>query len=313
MDFLAAIGIFVRVVESGSFTAAARQVNGSTAQISRAVAFLEKQLGVRLLNRTTRHIGMTESGERYFHRAKSILADIEHASAEARNSLAKPYGKLRIHAMPSLGLSYLTSSIVKYQISNPEVKVELTLSERFPNLIEDGIDISLMATPDLPNSTYISKPLGRNYSILVASPDYVSTHCMPSTVAELSAHSCLTLNAPNSIPEKWRLHGPDGERAHVIPASPFQVNMPDAMRFALLAGAGIGPLTLHSAIDDLRRGTLVQVLPKYRVNALTVYALYTSKRYLDAKISTFIQHLHALALPSFEPAAQAFDDLVLAD
>jgi DNA-binding transcriptional LysR family regulator len=151
--FFAAIGIFVRVVESGSFTAAARQVNGSTAQISRAVAFLERQLGVRLLNRTTRHIGMTESGERYFKRAKTILADIEHASAEARNRLAKPYGKLRVHAMPSLGLRYLTSAMVQYQVSNPDVKIELTLSERFPNLIEDGIDVSLMATADLPTSS----------------------------------------------------------------------------------------------------------------------------------------------------------------
>ncbi|CAG9234559.1 LysR family transcriptional regulator [Burkholderia vietnamiensis] len=309
MDFFAAIGIFVRVVESGSFTAAARQVNGSTAQISRAVAFLERQLGVRLLNRTTRHIGMTESGERYFKRAKTILADIEHASAEARNRLAKPYGKLRVHAMPSLGLRYLTSAMVQYQVSNPDVKIELTLSERFPNLIEDGIDVSLMATADLPTSSYVSKALGGNYSVLVASPDYVQRSGMPSTVTDLAAHSCLTLNAPNSAPEKWRLHGPDGEHAHLVQASPFQVNMPDAMRFALLAGAGIGPLTLHSAIDDLRRGTLVRVLPEYRVNALTVYALYTSKRYLDAKVSTFVQHLHGIALPAFEP----LDTLVAAN
>ena len=160
MDMLENMRLFVRVVEAGSFTAVAKEIDATTAQVSRAVSNLEAHVQTRLLHRTTRHLGLTESGERYFERAKSILAEIDYANAEARNALLRPSGKMRIHAMTGLGQSHVVSSIVRYQEDNPDVSVELTLAQRMPNLVEEGYDVSIVTASQLPDSGYVAQTCG---------------------------------------------------------------------------------------------------------------------------------------------------------
>ncbi|MGV4689117.1 LysR family transcriptional regulator [Burkholderia pseudomallei] len=301
MDMLDNMRLFVRVVEAGSFTAVAKEIDATTAQVSRAVSNLEAHVQTRLLHRTTRHLGLTESGQRYFERAKSILAEIDYANAEARNALLRPSGKLRIHAMTGLGQSHVVSSIVRYQEDNPDVSVELTLAQRMPNLVEEGYDVSIVSASHLPDSGYVAQTCGTSCSVLVASREYLARHGTPTTPDDLAKHVCLRLDTPASPGGEWRLERDDGdETVYALPPAPFQANVPDALSVAVRAGRGIGSIALYTALDDIREGRLVRVLPNYRLDTLGVYAVYATRRYLDAKIRTFLDHLRTTLAPALE-------------
>src|ERR1700732_3242265 len=152
MDTLQNMRVFMRIVEDGSFTAAARHLNSTTAHVSRAISDLEAHLRTRLLNRTTRRIAMTEAGERYLQRCNQILAYVDEAEAEASDAHARPSGTLRIHAMNSLGQRYVLPVIARYQQAYSEVNVELTLAQRIPDLFDEGYDVSIVMATDLPDS-----------------------------------------------------------------------------------------------------------------------------------------------------------------
>lgn len=297
MDMLENMRLFVRVVESGGFTAAAQQIDGTTARVSRAVSHLEQHLGVRLLYRTTRHLALTESGKRYFERCQGILYELDFADAEARNTLQRPQGQLSLHCVMGFGQAHVIPAVVQYQKLNPDVSIDLTLSQSMPNLIEEGYDLSLTAVPALADSAYVSQTLGSSYSILVAAPAYLEAHGMPERTTDLASHRCLTICSPNVISSAWQLEGRHDNVRVDIPASPFRVNMPEAMRYALRAGTGIGPLSVYSALEDIRGGELVRVLPQYRLQILNVYAVYPSRRYLDAKVSSFVEYLRETVTP----------------
>ncbi len=299
MDMLENMRLFVRVVEAGSFTAVAKEIAATTAQVSRAVSNLEAHVQTRLLHRTTRHLGLTESGQRYFERAKSILTEIDYANAEARNALLLPSGRMRIHAMTGLGQSHVVPAVVRYQEDNPEVSVDLTLAQRMPNLVEEGYDVSIVTASQLPDSGYVAQTCGESCSVLVASREYLARHGAPKTPEDLRKHVCLRLDTPSSPGGEWRLERDDGdEQRFELPTSPFQVNVPDALAVALRSGRGIGSIALYTAIDDLRSGRLVRVLPNYRLHTIHVYAVYVSRRYLDAKTRTFLDHLRTTLTPA---------------
>lgn len=312
MDMLENMRTFVRVAQAGSFTAVAKQTDVAIAQVSRAIASLEEYAQTRLLHRTTRKIALTDSGRRYFERVSSILSDVDQANAEARNALVRPYGRLRIHTMPGLGQSHVTASIVAYQERFTDVSVEITYSQRMPNLVEEGYDISILTASSLPDSAYIAHTYGKSHSILVASRDYLDTHGTPSTPADLDAHACLRLDTPAEPNGEWLLHGEDGSVVpHSVLMAPFQVNAPEAMMVALRAGRGIGSLAIYSALDELRSGRLVRVLPDYRLQLLDVYAIYVSRQFMDAKVRTFLDHLRSTLPPALGADEQALEAMAM--
>ncbi|WP_176053152.1 LysR family transcriptional regulator [Paraburkholderia caribensis] len=291
MDKVANMRVFSKVVEMGSFTAVANQLNSSAGNVSRAVSALEDELSTRLIQRTTRRIAVTESGNRYYRRCKQILADIDLADAEARGTVNEPRGVLRVHVIPGLGQTHVTTAIIAYRERHPAVCVELTLSQSIPDLISDQLDVSIIAATALPDSAYISQIIGRSRSILVASPTYLKNNGSPETLDDLSKHSCVRLNTPAYSPNEWNFSCDSGDVVFSPPASNFVVNDHEAMSVALRAGAGIGLLTIYSVIDDLRCGTLVRVLPDLKTRPRNVYAIYPSRQYLDAKIKTFVEFL----------------------
>ncbi|AFQ48654.1 LysR family transcriptional regulator [Burkholderia sp. A9] len=310
MDMLENMRTFVRVVQAGSFTAVAKQTDVAIAQVSRAVSSLEEYAQTRLLNRTTRRIALTDNGRRYFERLVSILGDVDQANAEARNALVRPYGRLRVHTMPGLGQSHVTGAVVAYQAAFPEVAVEITYSQRMPNLVEDGYDISVVTASSLPDSGYIAHTYGRCYSVLVASKAYLDQHGIPLNPAELASHTCLRLDTPADASDEWLLHGACGDVvSHAVLAAPFQANAPEALAIALRAGMGIGSLAIYSVIDDLRSGKLVRVLPDYRLTMLDVYAMYISRQFMDAKIRTFLDHLRMTLSPALEADENALNSI----
>ncbi len=291
MDTIQNMRMFVRVVEAGSFTAVANENDMATAQISRAVSSLEKQLRATLLRRTTRHLSPTEAGARYYERAKAILAELDYAEGEARNAVTTASGHLRVHSSPGLAQRFVTAALVAYQADHPDVSVELSIEQDVPNLVENGFDVSLMCASQLPDSGYVARALGTTHSVLVASPGYLARRGEPNQPADLGNHVLLRLSSPVAPANEWHLESSDGAVVVSVDASPFQVNTPDALADALRSGMGIGALAAYNVIDDLRSGALIRVLPQYRLRAFNVYAVHAPGRYPDAKVRTLIEHL----------------------
>ncbi|WP_050462197.1 LysR family transcriptional regulator [Herbaspirillum autotrophicum] len=291
MDTLQNMRVFMRVVDAGSFTAAAQQMELTTAHVSRAVADLERHLRTRLLNRTTRRIALTEAGERYLLRCEQIMSYVQEAEAEAGDANVRPSGRLRVHAMTSFGQRYVIPAISSYQKRYPDVAIELTLAQRIPDLLEEGYDVSLVLARELPDSGLIFRQLGTIYSVVCASPSYVEKYGAPQRPSELVNHACLQLVSPVSPLDEWLVEGPEGHESIAIKSN-FQVNVAEAMLLSIRESMGIGVLPIYSAVDPLRSGTIVRVLPQYRMQQMGVYALYPSRQYLDAKISTWVDWMH---------------------
>ncbi|CAB3649172.1 LysR family transcriptional regulator [Trinickia soli] len=304
MDTLQNMRVFVRVVESGSFTAAAQHLSTTTAYASRAVSDLEAHLHTRLLNRTTRRIALTQAGERYLQRCQQILAYVEEAEAEAGDAHARPSGKLRLHVMASFGTHYIVPAVGRYQRRYPDVSVEMTLAQRIPDLLDEGIDVSIVLGYDLPDSGLISQRLGSVFSIACASPSYLERRGVPRTPADLATHDCLRIVTPASVFDKWNFDGPNGTETFTVSAPTFQVNGADSMAVAVREGMGVAVLPTYAAMRWLKSGELVWILPEYTSMPLNIYALYPSRQYLDAKIRTWVDFLHD-ELPATIAAEQA--------
>ncbi|WP_323120893.1 LysR family transcriptional regulator [Burkholderia alba] len=291
MDTLQNMRVFVRVVDAGSFTAAAQQLNSTTAYASRAVSDLEAHLRTRLLNRTTRRIALTEAGERYLQRCEQILAYVDQAEAEAGDAHARPSGKLKVHSMTSLGQHYTVPAVSRYQQRYPDVQVELTLAQRTPDLLDEGYDVALVVGRELPDSGLVSQRLGATFSVACASPAYLEKYGVPRRPEDLAHHVCLGMVAPGFHWDEWTLAGPNGEERITLAEPPFRVNVAEALAVGIREGMGIGVLPLYSAIAGLRHGDFVWVMPEYRSHEMNIYALYPSRQYLDAKIRTWVDFL----------------------
>ncbi|MDG0025005.1 LysR family transcriptional regulator [Trinickia sp. Y13] len=306
MDKLDMMRIFVRIAEEGSFTGAASRLDIQTANASRAISQLESQLRTRLLHRSTRRLALTEAGQRYLDRCKRILECVDEAEAEAANARVDPSGRLRVHASPSFGQAYVVPTLVRYRESYPAVSIELTLSHHTPDIIEAGYDVMLqLSTTELPDSRLVSHRLGDVHNVLCAAPAYLNTHGVPRTAQDLEAHTCLQFVTTFLPRDRWHLHGPNGRETVAFPKAPVEINLPDALSVALREGIGIGALPMSTALAMFDRGELVRVLHEYRLQRLTAYAVHASRKYLDAKIKTFMDYLRETVPKALAADAQA--------
>ncbi|QQD25913.1 LysR family transcriptional regulator [Pseudomonas simiae] len=291
MDKLTNMSVYVKVVEMGSFTAVANYLDSTVGNVSRAVSALENVLDTRLLQRSTRRLSVTDAGRRFYERCTKILADLENAEAEASNAALKPRGTLRVHCVPGLARQLVTSAVLEYRREFPDVTVDLMLSQRMPNLLEDQLDVSILIARTLPDSAYVSQKIGVSHCVLVASPEYLERHAAPVTPEDLDDHQCLLLGTVDYVRDEWQLKSKTGDATFAPKGPSFSVNDMEAMAVAIREGAGIGLLAGFSAIEDLRSGRLVRVLPEYHTYERNVYAVYTSRQFIDAKITCFIDTL----------------------
>ena len=291
MDKLSNMMVFVKVVEMGSFTAVANHLDSTVGNVSRAVSALETALNARLLQRSTRRLSVTDAGRRFYERCTSILADLEHAEAEASDTLQAPRGMLRLHCVPGLARHLVTQAVLDYRKDYPDVSVDLLLSQRMPNLLEDQLDLSILIARALPDSAYVSQKIGVSHCVLVASPDYLAQHPAPASPEQLCDHQCLLLSTVDYARDEWQLRSKAGNATFVPNTAGFSVNDMEAMAVAVREGAGIGMIAAFAAIDDLRTGRLVRVLPDYHTQERNVFAVYSSRQFLDAKITRFIETL----------------------
>ncbi len=288
MDRLTSLTAFVRVVDNGGFSAAGRKLNMSTTMVSNHVQALEERLGVRLLNRTTRKVSLTEVGRAYYDRCIQILADIEQADDIAGALQSTPRGTLRIYTSTHI-VQFLSPVVTEFLAAHAEVKVDLNIGERNVDMIEESYDISVRMLPP-PDSSLIVRSLATWRHVLCCSHDYLEKQGRPATLSELAERNCIR-HASYPYGDEWHFTDRKGAPASVKVAGNLVSNSGETLHRAALAGVGIFLAPGFLVHDDLESGQLVRLLPEYRTVEFSMNAVYPHRHHLSAKVRTFIDLL----------------------
>lgn len=291
MDRLAGIEAFVRVVEQGSFVRAADKLSLSTSALSQRVADLEAHLGTRLLNRTTRRLSLTDSGQSFYERAVQLLADLAEAEALAGAGAAVPRGVLKLTCAHAVGVQRIAPAIARFGRRYPELRFEVVVAERLVDLVEEGFDLAVRIGA-VGSEQLVARRLGRMRLLLCAAPDYLARRGTPRTAADLAGHDLLTY-AHSATPYLWTLHAPGGEAVEVRAGGSLHANSGEVLVAAAAAGQGIVLETDFHVAGALADGRLVRVLPELDGGGGDIYAVYPSRRHLSAKVRLFVEHLAA--------------------
>jgi DNA-binding transcriptional LysR family regulator len=288
MDKLTSLRAFVKVVELGSFSEAGRQLRLSRSAISKYISDLEQELGVQLLNRTTRHASPNENGQAYFERALGILAELDAADHAVAQLQATPRGLLRVNAPMSFGTLQLGPALADFMALYPELQIQLVLSDEQVDPVQGGYDVTLRIA-DLESSSLIARKIVAIDRVICASPSYLDQHGVPQHPGDLRSHALLTyvfLLTGN----QWRLTGADGDH-WIQPSWLLCANNAEVLRDAAIKGRGVALLPTFIARDALRKGLLRSFLPEYKAPLLTLYAIYPPTRHLAVKVRLFIDFL----------------------
>ncbi|HEX6832930.1 MAG TPA: LysR family transcriptional regulator [Rudaea sp.] len=294
-DRLSEIAAFVEVARWRSFVRASAQLGLSVSAASRAVAALEARLGVRLLQRSTRRVGLSEAGRAHLPRCEALLAELAEAEAAVSERNTALRGLLRASVPGGFGLTHLAPILPDFLREHPQLRLDLQMSNRFVDLIEEGYDVAIRVGT-LTDSRLAARKLGANRRILVASPQYLREHAPPKHPRDLDAHPCLILDI-GPHPDAWTLA--NASRRHAVRVSgPLRSNHVLALRDACLAGLGIGLLPHFALTELLDEGRLVRVLPKWQTPEQGVYAVYPSNRLIPAKVRAFVDFIGGRLRPA---------------
>ena len=289
MDRLASMAMFIRVVDLGSFAAAADAAQVSATMVAKHIRMTEERLGARLLHRTTRRQHLTEVGALYYERCKTALAEVALAESSALELQAAPRGTLRMVAPVSFGSHSLVPALTAFMQRYPDVQVDLTLSNGKPDLIHDGYELGIyIGHVDEPG--LVARPLRPYRRILAASPAYIAAHGQPKHPSELVNHSCLGLSYWRHH-DAWQLQNKDGEACRVVVQGRLTANHGEALRIAALGGVGIVIQPEALLADDLASGRLVQVLPDWAYRPSPMYLIYAQDQRPTAKLRQTIDYL----------------------
>ncbi|HJV51741.1 MAG TPA: LysR family transcriptional regulator [Noviherbaspirillum sp.] len=290
MDRLQSMRVFAKVVEQGSFARAAQMLDISNAVTTRHVADLEEHLGTRLLNRTTRRLSLTETGHAYLERVLQILQEVEDAEAIASAHSKKPTGTLRIYSHIGFGQLHLAQLLTQYAKLYPEVVLDVTLSDRSVDLVEDGFDVGIFIDFQKIDASMIARQLGLTEVVLCASPEYVRQHGAPVELEDVSRHVCLNFSL-EQVRHHWPVKKADGTTVQIPINCKVVSNNGDLLRQCALAGMGIVLRPSFALGDDLAAGRLVRLLPEHHLQSLSVVMVYPSRRLLSAKVRSFVDFM----------------------
>lgn len=288
MDTLEAMRVFVAVVERNGFSAAAEALDISTAAVTRHIAALEKRLSTRLLNRTTRRVSPSSTGAAYYQRCVQLLAEFDQLEASIGDQALQPSGHLRINAPVSYGIACLAPLLAGYRARHPQVQLDLALSDRLVDMVEEGFDLAIRITRT-PAPSLIARKLADTAIILCAAPAYLAAHGTPVRAEELSRHECLAYSYWASG-DSWPLQGPEGEISVAVSGG-VRANNGDVLREAAIAGLGIIAQPDFIVADALADGRLQRILPEYGLTPIGIYAMYASRSHLAPKVRSFIDYL----------------------
>lgn len=288
MDRFSCMQVFVKAVELGSISAAAVELDLSSQVAGKHIRFLEQVLEIKLLNRTTRQQSLTDAGRIYYEKAKHILAEMEEAEAFLAETRSTPRGKLRISAPVTFGNHALAPAITEFLNIYPEVSVELNLSNRKIDLVEEGYDI-IFRSGELQDSGLLSRGLAPYRLVLCASPKYINSSDLLRTPDDLKNHECLVFTH-SVLRTQWSFKGADGISSVLITGR-FWTNSGEALRVAAIAGQGLLLQPYELVADDLANGRLVQVLTEYEPVVGALHILYSRDRRMTPKLKSFIDFI----------------------
>ncbi|VEJ21423.1 LysR family transcriptional regulator [Neisseria animaloris] len=287
MDKLTAVKVFLAVAESGSFTAAAEKLEMSKAMVSRHIALMEQWLNARLLQRTTRHVGLTAAGEQALRYCRQINELAEDAVWEIAPADGELRGVLRLTASTSFGICHLAQAVAGFGRQHPKLSIHLHVGDETVNLVESGIDLAVRISSS-PDSSLIARPLSPCRSLLVASPDYLAAYGIPQHPDDLHQHRCLAHTNLNR--SEWHFSN-GGERHSLTLNNTVAGNDASVLLQTALNGAGIAMLPRYMLGKHLEQGTLQAVLPQWTLPEMTIYALYPSRRQLSRPVRLFLDFL----------------------
>ena len=288
MDRLTTLTVFVHVVENGGFSAAARRLNMSTTTVSSHIQSLEDRLGVRLLNRTTRRVSLTDIGKAYYERSTQILSDLEEADQIASASQSTPRGTLSLYTSTHI-IRFIAPVVTEYLSLYPGVTVDLRIGEHMIDLVGEGVDLAIRTLPP-PDSTLIVRRLTNWRHVLCCTPAYLEKHEAPKEPADLARHNCLRY-ALHPFGNEWRFTDARGSMASVHVSGNLITNSGETLRVAALAGEGLFLAPPFVTMDDFEAGRLVPIMPEYRPVEFAINAIYQHRQHLSAKVRSFIDLL----------------------
>ncbi|NJL45077.1 MAG: LysR family transcriptional regulator [Leptolyngbyaceae cyanobacterium SM2_3_12] len=290
MDKFESMRAFAQVVEAGGFAAAARQMGLSRSAVNKLVMNLEDHLQTQLLHRTTRKVSTTDAGRAFYQRCIRLLADLEEAELALTRMQEEPKGSLRINAPMTFGTLHLGPILTDFMAQYPDLKIELALSDRFIDPVDEGFDVTVRIAQVPISANLIVHFLAPSPVVLSAAPTYLERHGLPTQPEELKSHPCLHyghIAQDNS----WTLIGPDQDEYQIPIQGPLCCNNGEVLREAALAGLGIAMLPTFIVGEDLRQRRLQQVLPLYHPPEIGIYGLYPVNRHLSAKVTVLIDFL----------------------
>ncbi|KIP75733.1 LysR family transcriptional regulator [Vibrio harveyi] len=296
MDQLSAMRAFVRVVQTGSFSATGREMNTSQTTISKKVAALEKKIGVKLLARSSRDHALTPAGAKYYQTCVDILGELDEAEAEARSEVASPQGTIRISAPVAFGRILLAPIMAEFFQRYPDIKVDLQLSDQHTDLISDGIDVAIRAK-QLEDSTLIERHLFDNTMLVLATPSYLQQHGEPKAPDDLKQHNCLVYSRMRDI-NVWSFTKQNQKHAVAVNGN-FQSDNGDVLLEVALTGIGIVILPIWMVEHHLKERRLTQLMSDYTGQNLPFNAVYLQSRYTPLKVRCLIDYLKE-KLPNVE-------------
>lgn len=281
--------IFARVVEARSFSGAARRLNVSTSVVSKCVTRMEQALGVRLLNRTTRSISLTEIGQAFYARCAHIVAAAEEAEAMTAGMQSTPRGKLKVNVPVSFGVLHIAPALEGLLAAYPELRIDMTFNDRDVHLAEEGCDVALVIASEA-RPTLVARKLAPIRQTLCASPSYLRKRGVPATLGDLARHDCILHTRG---PERsWQFESGEGSTSIEVRGA-LRLDNENAVRQAALAGCGIALLPTYIVGADLQASVLRPLLPHCKAPEATLFATYLPNRYLAAKVRVFVDYLVA--------------------
>lgn len=287
-DSLYEMSVFEKVVAAGSLSAAARDLGVSTAVVSRRLAALEARLGVRLVNRTTRRLALTDEGASYHEACARILAEIEDADSAAAAQRVEPQGLLKVALPASFGHKHIAPLVPPFAARYPKIELAFSLSDRTVNVIAEGYDLAIRIG-ELEDSSLAARKLAPNRRVVCASPQYLREHPAPRVPEDLRQHNCLTTT---DLQMNWEYKGPDGKRGMVRVSGHYACDNWEVLREWAMAGLGVALKSTWDVRRQLGEGLLVPLMPEYDFGTdVAIYAVYPHRRYLPAKTRVFIDYL----------------------
>jgi DNA-binding transcriptional LysR family regulator len=289
MDRFAAMRVFTQVVDSASFAKAADRLGVSTSAASRQVADLEAHLQTRLLNRTTRRVSLTESGRSFYERAVQVLADLDEAEREASRAAVLPRGTIRLTAAVTFGVRHLGPLVAAFLGRYPSVALDVSLSDRIVDLVEEGFDLGVRIGA-VGTESLAARKLGETRLVVCASPDYLAAHGTPQVPEDLAGHNCFTYEYV-SPRDQWRFREASGRERSVRVKGSLHSNNGELHAEAAAGGVGIAFEPDMIVMPYVRAGRLVPLLEDFLPPPMPIYAAYPSRKHLSAKVRVFVDFL----------------------